>query len=122
MRSTLANDDDDAVPVSQRFEAGDLIGGKYELVRQIGAGGMGSVWVALHKALETKVAVKLLHAEMRVPTVMKRAFREARATAMLSHSSIVRVFDLGETPDGDPFIVMELLQGESLRTRLEREG
>ena len=103
-------------------QAGDVIDGKYELLRRVGAGATGSVWVALHRGLQSKVAVKLLHPDLRVPMIVNRALREARATAMLNHSAIVRVFDLGEGSSGEPYIVMELLQGESLRDKLSRDG
>jgi serine/threonine-protein kinase len=79
------------------------------------------VWIALNIALQSKVAIKLVHPEMRLPVIVERVLREARAAARLTHSAIVRVFDLGETPSGDPYIVMELLEGESLRSMLDRK-
>jgi eukaryotic-like serine/threonine-protein kinase len=108
--------------VREPFDAGDLIGGKYRLSRKVGAGAMGSVWIATNVVLESKVAIKLLHPDLRSPVVVERFLREARSAAMLNHPAIIRIFDLGATADGDPFIVMELLAGESLRACLDRLG
>ncbi len=104
------------------YQADDVIDDKYVLVRRAGKGSMGEVWVATHLALQSLVAIKILNAEVLLPVIAERLLREARAAAMLNHPSIVRVFDLGETPDAGPFIVMELLDGESLRERLDRSG
>src|SRR6185437_10249782 len=109
-----------AVPVSEH-KAGDLVGEKYRLLREAGEGAMGTVWVALNTALECEVAIKLIRAEVRLPVMATRLLREARAAAKLSHPAIVRVFDLGQTSQGDPYIVMELIEGESLADLLERE-
>ncbi|MGK4003525.1 serine/threonine-protein kinase [Sorangium sp. So ce1036] len=103
------------------FEAGAMIGDKYQLLRKAGEGAMGSVWVAANTALEANVAIKVLRPEMRSPPIAERLLREARAAAKLSHPGIVRVFDLGKTECGTPYIVMELLEGEALRDLLCRE-
>ncbi|MFO0592949.1 MAG: protein kinase, partial [Polyangiaceae bacterium] len=84
-------------------------------------GGMGSVWVAHNTALDVDVAVKLMRRDRATPEAAARFTTEARAAARLGHSSIVRVFDFGETTRGDPFIVMELLHGESLGALLQRK-
>jgi len=99
---------------------GSLIGGKYRLETLLGEGGMGSVWRAFNVQLEVPVAIKVLRADLTASELGERLRVEARAAAKLVHPSIVRVFDIGETDTGDPFIVMELLNGESLGTRLER--
>ncbi|WP_234022615.1 serine/threonine-protein kinase [Sorangium cellulosum] len=104
-----------------RFESGAMIGDKYQLLRKAGEGAMGSVWVAANIALEANVAIKVLRPEMRSPAIAERLLREARAAAKLSHPGIVRVFDLGKTESGTPYIVMELLEGEALRDVLCRE-
>ena len=106
----------------EQYQVGEVLGGKYRLVSKAGEGATGTVWVATNTALQSSVAIKLVHPEMRLPVVVERVMREARAAARLTHSAIVRVFDLGETACGDPYIVMELLSGESLRTLLDREG
>jgi serine/threonine protein kinase len=104
------------------YKAGDVIDGKYELVSKAGKGSMGEVWVATHLALRSSVAIKIINPEVLLPVIAERLLREARAAATVNHPSIVRVFDLGETPAAGPFIVMELLEGESLRQRLDRDG
>ncbi|WP_437730356.1 serine/threonine-protein kinase [Sorangium sp. So ce1335] len=98
-----------------------MVGDKYQLLRKAGEGAMGSVWVAANTALEANVAIKVLRPEMRSPAIAERLLREARAAAKLSHPGIVRVFDLGKTADGTPYIVMELLEGEALRDVLCRD-
>ncbi|WP_437806797.1 serine/threonine-protein kinase [Sorangium sp. So ce1078] len=107
--------------LGERFEAGTVMGDKYQLLRKAGEGAMGSVWVAANTALEANVAIKVLRPEMRSPAIAERLLREARAAAKLSHPGIVRVFDLGKTAGGTPYIVMELLEGEALRDVLCRE-
>jgi hypothetical protein len=87
-----------------------------------GEGGMGSVWVATNTALDAPVAIKLIRREAQGVGAAERLLREARAAAQLRHPAIVRVFDFGETHRHDPYIVMELLDGESLRDLLSRTG
>jgi serine/threonine protein kinase len=106
----------------EQYQVGEILGGKYRLVSKAGEGATGTVWVATNTALQSNVAIKLVHPEMRLPVIVERVMREARAAARLTHSAIVRIFDLGETTSGDPYIVMELLEGESLRALLDREG
>jgi serine/threonine-protein kinase len=112
---------DAAHTAGEQYKVGELLGGKYRLVRKAGEGATGTVWVATNTALQSNVAIKLVHPEMRLPMIVERVMREARSAAQLTHSAIVRVFDLGETTCGDPYIVMELLEGESLRALLDRE-
>jgi serine/threonine-protein kinase len=110
-------------PTSRKFGKGDVIGKRYRLVRQIGEGAMGTVWVAHNELLDIDVAIKLLRVDNRKadPTrLYKRLLREARAAARLGHPGIVRVFDFGQTDDKAPYIVMELLEGESLADLLAR--
>ncbi|MEO7330247.1 MAG: serine/threonine protein kinase, partial [Minicystis sp.] len=96
-------------PRDDVHKAGDIISDRYRLLRKAGEGAMGAVWVAENTSLGSKIALKLIRPEMRLPMIVERMLREARAAARLSHSSIVRVFDLGETAAGDPYIVMEFL-------------
>jgi serine/threonine-protein kinase len=110
-----------SVPPPAKYEAGALIGGKYRLERKLGEGGMGAVWAAHHVALDTAIAIKLIRSDTNRKELAPRLLQEARAAAKLGHPAIVRVFDVGQTSDGEPFIVMELLEGESLNERLERE-
>ena len=105
-----------------RERPGDVVDGKYRLERLAGEGGMGAVWVATNIALDTPVAIKLIRGGASRAGAVERLLREARAAAKLRHPAIVRVFDFGLTDRGQPYIVMELLDGESLRDALAREG
>jgi len=101
-----------------------LLGQRYQLLREIDRGGMGVVWEAEDTRLGRRVAVKLLHAQFAGdPEFLERFRREARSAAALSHPNIVAVYDVGEDgPTDAPFIVMELVQGESLKGRIRRLG
>jgi serine/threonine-protein kinase len=110
-----------SLPPSAKYEAGTLILNKYRLEHKLGEGGMGSVWAAHHVPLDRTVAIKVIRSDTNRQELAPRLLQEARAAAKLGHPGIVRVFDVGQTAEGDPFIVMELLEGESLNERLERE-
>jgi eukaryotic-like serine/threonine-protein kinase len=100
----------------------DLLSGRYRLLRRLGVGGMGEVWCARNELTRRDFALKILLASLLENTeAVQRFVREARATAKLRHPSIVDVYDAGQTDDGRPFIVMELLRGESLEARIARE-
>jgi len=109
-------------PPSQSYGAGAIIADKYELVRPLGEGGMGTVWLARNVALESHVALKLLRADFADEHTGDRLLQGARVAARLDHSAIVRVFDFGQTSHGDPFIVMDLLEGETLAALLSTRG
>ena len=99
-----------------------VLGGRYQLTRRIAGGGMGEVWEATDEVLDRRVAVKILRREYADDATFLERFRaEARHAASLSHAGIAAVFDYGED-DGSPFIVMELVEGESLADVLVREG
>jgi phosphate/phosphite/phosphonate ABC transporter binding protein len=99
-----------------------MVGGKYKLGRLIGEGGMGAVYEAEHTGLGVRVAVKLLNEMFTTdPAALARFRREARAAAAIRHGNIVEVTDTGTDDEGVPFIVMELLEGESLSSLLRRE-
>ena len=102
------------------MKVGDVIDGKYELVRLIGEGGMGSVWEAWHVRIRSKrAAVKVLHSDLATnPELIARFEREAEAAAAIGHDGIIDVYDLGRGPDGAPFLVMEFLEGRSLAGEL----
>jgi serine/threonine-protein kinase len=103
------------------YLAGEIVGDRYRLVRELGRGGMGVVWVAHSLVLGVDVALKLIRASAAGPAVATRMAREAHAAARLGHPALVRVFDFGWTSRGDPFLVMELVQGETLSAVLDRE-
>lgn len=103
------------------YAPGNVIAERYELVRQVGRGAIGQVWLAKSQTLHNDVALKLF-LRGGPGDGAERLLAEARAAAALEHPAIVRVFDYGETHRGDPFLVMEHLNGESLDELLERVG
>ncbi|HKO46278.1 MAG TPA: protein kinase [Polyangiaceae bacterium] len=103
------------------YRVGDVIADKYRLDELIGEGGMGTVWRGFNLQLEAPVALKLIRAELDQGSLGRRLKQEARAAAKLGHSAIVRVFDVGDTELGDPYIVMELLNGQTLGSLLDIE-
>jgi serine/threonine-protein kinase len=104
------------------YASGDVIFGKYKLERLLGQGAQGSVWLAENLALDAPVAIKIVAADPENPASTLRLEKEARAAAQVVHAAVVRVFDLGETPNGDAFIVMEFLEGQNLGERLDLRG
>src|SRR3954451_4457334 len=97
--------------------------GQYRIVRRIGAGGMGLVYLGEDTLLRRRAAVKTL-----LPTVaankeiVERFFNEARATSAISDPGVIQIFDFGYHVDGTAYIVMELLEGEALSARIDRLG
>jgi serine/threonine-protein kinase len=111
-----------SVRTATLYEPGYLIAEKYELEFILGEGGMGAVWRARNVALDSPVAIKVVRSTGDLSALRSRLLQEARAAAKLSHPAIVKVFDVGQTESGDPFIVMELLPGNSLGAILAAEG
>jgi eukaryotic-like serine/threonine-protein kinase len=102
---------------------GDVIQGKYRLVRLLGDGGMGSVYEATHALLGTRVAIKVLHADLvRRTGLIDRFLQEARVAAQIKSPHVVQVTDVDRTQEGLAYIVMELLEGEPLSAMLDRQG
>ena len=102
--------------------AGRPLGGRYRMGALLATGGMGEVWAAHDLLLDRAVAVKVLGGALAGDgRAAERLRREARAAGRLEHPSIARVLDLGEH-DGRPYLVMELLEGESLAARIDRAG
>ncbi|MDD9947373.1 MAG: serine/threonine-protein kinase [Myxococcales bacterium] len=99
-----------------------VIAGRYELESLIGEGGMGSVWRAQDLTLARPVALKLLFSrdERDRSRMVKRFLREARIAASVQHRNVIHIVDFGTTDSGQPFMVMELLKGETLTERLDR--
>jgi serine/threonine protein kinase len=96
--------------------------GAYRVLQQIGAGGMGEVWMAEHTILGRRAAIKVLHpGHSRQPEIVARFFNEARAATAIADPGIVQIFDFGHH-EGSAYIAMELLQGEPLDKRLARVG
>jgi len=102
---------------------GGVLDGRYRIESLLGEGGMGAVYSATDLRLEKRVAVKVMARELAAnPEAMARFHREARVTSGLGHPHIVQVFDSSTTPTGEPFLVMEFLEGEDLEHRLRRLG
>ena len=101
--------------------AGSVLG-SYRILDEISSGGMGTVFRAQHVLLERPAAVKLLRTDLTTNAqLVQRFVNEAKAVTACKHPGIVEVYDFGYTPDGDAFIVMELLEGEPLGRRLARQ-
>jgi len=101
---------------------GRILEDRYEILRPLGTGGGGSVYAARHLRLGTEVAIKIVDIQDRQETLVRRLEREARAVALIGHENIVGVLDFGFTSDGSAFLVMQLLQGETVEQRLDRVG
>ena len=104
---------------------GELIDGRYQLLRQVANGGMASIYEALDTRLDRKVAVKIMHPHLaQDEAFVSRFIREAKAAAALSHPNIVAVQDQGWNQSGVPavFLVMELIEGHTLREYLNERG
>jgi serine/threonine-protein kinase len=102
---------------------GKTIAGKYRVEALLGRGGMGAVYEATHLAINKRVALKFLYRDSAHDLdAVLRFQREAEAASAVESEHIVQIFDSGASEDGLPFLVMELLRGEDLRTRLRRLG
>ncbi len=105
------------------LEAGHVIDGKYRLVRIIGTGGMGAVYEGENVLIRRRVAIKILHAASTSSADSVRRFeREAQAAGEIGNDHILEVLDIGSLPNGDRYLVMEYLDGETLAERIERYG
>ncbi len=102
---------------------GEVVGGKYRIVRLLAAGGMGAVYEAQHAVVKRRFAVKFLHPELAVRRdILARFQREAEAAGALESENVAAAVDFGIAADGTPYIIMEYLVGEGLAELLEREG
>jgi eukaryotic-like serine/threonine-protein kinase len=102
--------------IGQRF-------GNYRAVSLLGAGGMGDVYLAEHPDIGRRVAIKVLRPEMiKDSHLLLRFLNEARAANSIRHPNIIEILDSGTTPEGTPYLVMELLEGEVLAARIHRLG
>jgi serine/threonine-protein kinase len=102
---------------------GVVLEGAYRITRLLGEGGMGTVYEGQQLRLNKRVAVKVMARELAANReALSRFHREAEVTSSIGHPHIVHVFDFGSTPTGEPFMVMEFLDGEDLEGRLRRVG
>src|SRR5579883_990182 len=101
---------------------GQTIAGKYRLNRQLGAGGMASVWSATNVFTERQFAIKFMLPQIaRTPEAAARFLLEAKVSARINHPNIIEVIDVGQAEDGSLFLVMELLAGVSLEVAMRRQ-
>jgi serine/threonine protein kinase len=102
---------------------GAVLGGAYEVIRPIGEGGMGAVYEATHLRLKKRVAIKVMARELASnDEALARFRREAEVTSRLGHPHLVNVMDFGTTDSGEPYLVMEYLDGEDLDHLIRRLG
>ncbi len=102
---------------------GQVFDGRYEIISRIGEGGMGVVYRARQIAMDRPIALKVLRASRQTQeAAIARFLREMRTTSRIRHPNVVNVFDFGETEDGEFFLAMELIEGETLKERLDRVG
>lgn len=106
-----------------QISPGQVIDGKYRIVRMLGSGGMGAVYEGENVRIRRKVAIKMLHLSVSTQAdVVKRFEREAQASALVGSEHICEVLDLGVLADGTRYMVMEYLDGETLTSRIKRHG
>ena len=102
---------------------GTVLGGVYRITGLIGEGGMGAVYEAVQLRLNKRVAVKLMARDLAANReALARFHREAEITSRLGHPHLVNVMDFGQAESGEPYLVMEYLEGEDLDHRLRRVG
>src|SRR5687767_9860806 len=101
---------------------GSTINGRYQLEAAIGEGGMATVYAARHRLVDRPCAVKVMNAALAKNEVIRERFRrEAKAAQKLAHPNIIEIFDQGELEDGSLFLVMELLEGQTLSDLVMRD-
>jgi serine/threonine-protein kinase len=97
--------------------------GNYRVVSKIGAGTMATVYLAEHPRINKKVAIKVINPDLSTSKEMvSRFFTEARAASQISHDHVVDILDFGQTPEGDNFMIMEYLEGQTIASRLKAAG
>jgi serine/threonine-protein kinase len=102
---------------------GSVVGDKYKILRKIGEGGMGSVYLAEHLVIEKKFALKVLNGEMtRRSDLVARFLQEARSASRIDHENVIDISDFGQSSDGLVFIAMEFLQGKDLGEMVRSQG
>ena len=112
-----------APPDDSGLAPGTVVAGKLRVVRLLGTGGMGAVYEVEHELTKHRRALKVLHRRvLQAPTVVERFLREASAAARIGNAHIAETFDAGSLATGEPYLLMEMLSGETLDERLNRLG
>ncbi len=116
-----------ATATAPRLAAGTVIGDRYKITGYLGAGGFATVYAGIDPDIERPVAIKILKingddGDKQADAMVERFRREAKAAARIRHSGVVGVFDVGKTEQGNPFIVMELLNGRPLDVEIDEGG
>ncbi|HEY5933344.1 MAG TPA: serine/threonine-protein kinase [Kofleriaceae bacterium] len=109
-------------PSTTQHPEGTMLDDKYRIERLLAEGGMGAVYVGSHIKLRKRVAIKVLNPQLTSPMMIERFHREAIMASQIGHEGIVQVTDLGTSTAGEPFLVMEYLEGEALAARLKATG
>ncbi|MBX9942202.1 MAG: serine/threonine protein kinase [Candidatus Obscuribacterales bacterium] len=116
-------DSENRASVSASFRVGDFVGNDYELLKELGRGGMGVVFEARHRFIGQPVALKVLYPHLLTEENWQRFVREARALGRLDHPGIVKIFNCGiDAERAAPFYVMELIEGDSLSDLVDVRG
>ncbi len=106
----------------RQLPPGTMLDEKYRIERLLAEGGMGAVYEGTHVGIRKRVAIKLLNPQLSSPAMVERFHREAITASQIGHEGIAQTTDLGTSSQGEPFLVMELLEGESLAARLASSG
>jgi len=99
-----------------------MLDDKYRIERLLATGGMGAVYLGTHIKLRKRVAIKVLNPQLSTAPMVERFHREAITASQIGHEGIAQVTDMGTSSEGEPFLVMEYLEGESLAKRLRESG
>ncbi|MGH7753890.1 MAG: serine/threonine protein kinase, partial [Gemmatimonadales bacterium] len=102
---------------------GSIIAERYHVIKKLGEGGMGQVYLAEHVKMGRKSAIKVMNPAMVLdPDAVARFNREASNASRINHPNVCAIYDFGETPDGIIYLAMEFIEGQSLTDLVEREG
>ncbi len=104
------------------LSVGTMLDDKYRIERLLASGGMGAVYMGTHIKLRKRVAIKVLNPQLSSSPMIERFHREAITASQIGHEGIAQVTDIGTSNEGEPFLVMEYLEGESLARRLRASG
>lgn len=117
-----AKDGTSLVSAGEANLIGKMVGGRYKVLKQLGEGGMGQVYLAEHVRMKRKSAIKIMRpALVHEPEALQRFTREAENASKISHPNVAGIFDFGETDEGLVYLAMEFIDGESLSATLKRE-